>query len=134
MDLPDFDEPFDPDFDPDVLDKKLWAEVPEPIRKDVEQYVEAHLPTDILETLRDLHAHGLPISDDDAFFHFGGGWSSGTFAESGWMTTNWQPAGAWAPIGTTAISAYSPRSLRNGSKGCRFRGRRSRRRSRTKSR
>jgi hypothetical protein len=73
MDLPDFDEPFDPDFDPDLLDKKLWAEVPEPIRKDVEQYVEAHLPTDILEKLRDLHARGIRISSDPAFFHFGGG-------------------------------------------------------------
>jgi hypothetical protein len=41
---PDFDEPFDPDFDPDELDKQLWAEVPGPIRKIVDQYVAAHLP------------------------------------------------------------------------------------------
>jgi hypothetical protein len=43
MHLPDFDELFDPDFDPDLLDKKLWAEVPEPIRKIVEQHVAAHI-------------------------------------------------------------------------------------------
>jgi hypothetical protein len=47
--------------------------VPEPIRKIVEQHVAAHLPADILAKLRDLHARGLPISHDDAFFHFGGG-------------------------------------------------------------
>jgi hypothetical protein len=70
---PDFDDPFDPEFDPDLFDKKRWAEVPQPIRKNVEQHVAAHLPADILAKLRDLHARGLPISDDDAFFHFGGG-------------------------------------------------------------
>jgi hypothetical protein len=35
MDLPDFGELFDPDLDPDFFDKKQWAKVPEPIRKDV---------------------------------------------------------------------------------------------------
>jgi hypothetical protein len=69
MDLPDFDEP----RDPDSFSKKRWAQVPEPVRKDVEQYVMANLPADILTKLRDLHARGLPIGDDDAFFHFGGG-------------------------------------------------------------
>ena len=69
MDLPDFDEP----FDPDLFSKKLWAKVPEPIRKIVEQHVAAHLPDEILAKLRDLHARGIPISSDPAFFHFGGG-------------------------------------------------------------
>ena len=69
MDLPDWDEP----FNPDSFSNGQWAKVSEPIRKIVEQHVAAHLPADILAKLRDLHAHGLPISDDDAFFHFGGG-------------------------------------------------------------
>jgi DNA invertase Pin-like site-specific DNA recombinase len=43
------------------------------IRKDVEQHVLAHLPADLLAKLRDLHARGIPISTDNAFFHFGGG-------------------------------------------------------------
>jgi hypothetical protein len=73
MDQPDFGELFDPDLDPDFFDKKQWAKVPEPIRKDVEQHVAAHLPADILAKLRDLHARGIPISSDPAFFHFGGG-------------------------------------------------------------
>jgi hypothetical protein len=73
MDQPDFGELFDPDLDPDFFDKKQWAKVPEPIRKDVGQHVAAHLPADILAKLRDLHARGIPISSDPAFFHFGGG-------------------------------------------------------------
>jgi hypothetical protein len=31
------------------------------------------LPAKILAKLRDLHARGIPISSDPAFFHFGGG-------------------------------------------------------------
>ena len=73
MHLPDFDDPFDPDFDPDLLDKKPWAQVPEPIRKIVEQHVAARLPAKILAKLRDLRARGIHISSDPAFFHFGGG-------------------------------------------------------------
>ena len=69
MRLPDFDKP----RDPDASSKKQWAEVPEPVRKDVEQHVSANLPDDLLAKLRELHARGLPISHDDAFFHFGGG-------------------------------------------------------------
>jgi hypothetical protein len=71
--LPDFDDPFDPDFDPDLFDKKRWAEVPQPIHKIVEQHVAAHLPAETLAQLRDLHARGIPVSSDPAFFHFGGG-------------------------------------------------------------
>jgi len=37
--------------------------------------VAARLPTKILAKLRDLHARGLPINSDPAFFHFGGGMS-----------------------------------------------------------
>jgi hypothetical protein len=48
MRLADFEKP----RDPDASSKKLWAEVPEPIRKDVEQHVLAHLPADILTKLR----------------------------------------------------------------------------------
>jgi hypothetical protein len=72
MDLLDFD---DPDYDPDLMDMKLWAQVPQPIRKIVEQHVAARLPAKILAKLRDLHAREMPISYDDAFFHFGGGMS-----------------------------------------------------------
>jgi hypothetical protein len=69
MDLPDFDEP----FDPDLSSVRCWARVPDPIRENVEQHVTTHLPADILAKLRDLHARGIPISSDPAFFHFGGG-------------------------------------------------------------
>jgi hypothetical protein len=70
MHLPDFD---DPDSDPDLMDMKRWSEVPQPIRKIVEQHVAARLPAKILAKLRDLHARGIPIDSDPAFFHFGGG-------------------------------------------------------------
>jgi hypothetical protein len=70
MDLPDFD---DPDSGPDLMYMKLWSEVPQPIRKIVEQHVAARLPAKMLAKLRDLHARGIPISSDGAFFHFGGG-------------------------------------------------------------
>src|SRR5947208_5769817 len=66
---PDFEEP----LDPDSSSKKLWIEVQESIRKDVEQHVAANLPAELLAKLRDLHARGIPISTDDAFFHFAGG-------------------------------------------------------------
>src|SRR6476619_2134733 len=69
MHLPDFDEP----FDPDLFSVEHWAKVPESIRKIVEQHVSAQLPAEILAKLRDLHARGIPISSDPAFFHFGGG-------------------------------------------------------------
>ena len=69
MQPPDFDEP----FDPDLFSIEYWAKVPAPIRKNVEQHVAAHLPADLLAKLRDLHARGVPISSDPAFFHFGGG-------------------------------------------------------------
>jgi hypothetical protein len=69
MDLPDFDEP----YDPDSFSIKHCARVPEPIRTSVEQHVAARLPAEILAKLRDLHARGIPISSDPAFFHFGGG-------------------------------------------------------------
>jgi hypothetical protein len=37
---------------PDSFDKKRWAEVPEPIRKIVEQHVAAKLPAELLTKLR----------------------------------------------------------------------------------
>jgi hypothetical protein len=70
MDLPDFD---DPDFNFDLMDIKRWSEVPHPIRKIVEQHVAGRLPAKILAKLCDLHARGIRISSDRAFFHFGGG-------------------------------------------------------------
>src|SRR3954447_3216666 len=66
---PDLDKP----FDPDSSSKELWIEIPESIRKDVEQHVAARLPAELLAKLSDLHAQGSPISYDEAFFHFGGG-------------------------------------------------------------
>jgi hypothetical protein len=69
MGMFDSDEP----FDPDLSSKERWAEVPAPIRKEVERHVRARLPSEVLTKLRDLHARGIPISSDSAFFHFGGG-------------------------------------------------------------
>ena len=70
MEPVDFDDLF---FDPDYFSKEHWAEVPEPIRKIVEQHVAARLPAKTLAKLRELHAGGIPVGSDDAFFHFGGG-------------------------------------------------------------
>jgi hypothetical protein len=52
MNLPDFDEP----FDPDASSKELWTKVPEAVRKDVEQHVMENLPADLLTKLYDLNA------------------------------------------------------------------------------
>jgi len=64
------EEPHDP---LDTLSEGRWAQVPELIRRDVEQHVLAHLPADLLAKLRDLHARGIAIESDPAFFRFGGG-------------------------------------------------------------
>jgi hypothetical protein len=64
---PDWDQPSDP------VSERLWAQVPELIRKDVEQHVVANLPAELVAKLRDLHARRIPIESDPAFFHFGGG-------------------------------------------------------------
>ena len=64
------EEPHDP---LDTLSEGQWAQVPELIRRGVEQHVLAHLPADLLAKLRDLHARGVCIGSDDSFFHFGGG-------------------------------------------------------------
>ncbi|QOZ69327.1 hypothetical protein [Bradyrhizobium arachidis] len=69
MELPYCDEP----FDMDSLSVKTWARVPEPVRKKVELHVAAHLPAEMLATVRDLHARGLPLSSNLAFFHFAAG-------------------------------------------------------------
>ena len=70
MQPPDFEDPLD---SLDSYSEKRWATVPEPIRKDVEQHVLTNLPDNLLTRLRDVHARGIPISSEDAFFHFGGG-------------------------------------------------------------
>ena len=106
---PDWDEPYDP------LSERLWAQVPELIRKDVEQHVVANLPADLLAKLQDLHARGIPIGSDDAFFHFGGGMAVRNLAVNDSVTTSW-PRTASLAIGTGAISGFSPRSLRCASK------------------
>ena len=64
------EEPHDP---LDTLSERRWAQVPELIRRDVEQHVLAHLPADLLAKWRDQHARGVCIGSDDSFFHFGGG-------------------------------------------------------------
>ena len=63
----DWDEPYD------RMSERLWAQVPELIRKDGEQHVVANLPAELMAKLRDLHARGIPIESDPAFFHFGAG-------------------------------------------------------------
>jgi hypothetical protein len=60
-------------LDHDSWREKLWAQVPEPIRKDVEQHVAAHLPADLLAKWRDQHARGVPIGSDEVSFHFSAG-------------------------------------------------------------
>ena len=102
---------------PDSFSEKRWARVPWPIRKIVEQHVAAHLPVEILEKLRDLHARGVSISTDPAFFHFGGGMTVRNLCRERPVTTSWQPAAAWAPIGTPAMSACSPLLPRYASSG-----------------
>src|SRR6267142_2907096 len=64
------EEPHDP---LDTLSEGRRAQVPELIRRDVEQHVLAHLPADLLAKWRDQHARGVCIGSDDSFFHFGGG-------------------------------------------------------------
>jgi hypothetical protein len=73
MHLPDLNKLFDPDFDPDLLAKQRWEQVPGHIRRAVEQHVVTRLPAEILCKLSDLHARGVRIGSDPAFFHFGGG-------------------------------------------------------------
>jgi hypothetical protein len=113
MQPPDFEDPLD---SLDSYSEKLWAQVPEPIRKDVEQHVAAHLTDDLLTKLRELHARGIPIGSDDAFFHFGAGMAVRNLCR----TTQRQRAGcdtASLAIGMGAILGFSSRSLRRVSKG-----------------
>jgi hypothetical protein len=71
----------DESYDPDLSSKKLWAEVPEAIRKQVEQHVSANLPAEVLAKLRDLPRNPsvsiLPASTLTA------AWLSGMFAGNG---------------------------------------------------
>ena len=104
------EEPHDP---LDTLSEGRWAQVPELIRRDVEQHVLAHLPADLLAKWRDQHARGVCIGSDDFLLPlWRRAWLSGTFAENGSATKNWRLAAVSAAIGTIAISGYSPRSLR----------------------
>jgi hypothetical protein len=110
MEQVDFGDLF---FDPDAFSKVRSAEVPEPIRKIVEQHVAARLPAKVLAKLRDLHARGISIGSDDAFYHFGGVLPSETFAEIGSMIGIWQPAGLGGDwdncyIGVLAAVAAAP--------------------------
>ena len=61
MDMFDFEEP----FHPDLFSKERWAGIPEPIRKQVEQHVLAHLSGDMLAQLRDLHCPRNPDCSDE---------------------------------------------------------------------
>jgi hypothetical protein len=125
MDLPDFDETFDPDFDPDLLDMKPWSEVPQPIRKIVEQHVAARLPAKVLPKLR---ATCTPAVSPSVLTRrssiLGAAWPCETFAENGSVTTSRQRAAAWAAIGTTATSVSSSRSPAAPTVSIRFRQRR----------
>ncbi|MET4221769.1 hypothetical protein ABIB00_007005 [Bradyrhizobium sp. LB14.3] len=58
---------------PGARTNQFWAQVPEPIRKDVERHVLAHLPPELVARLRDLHISGESAAFDPAFFHFGSG-------------------------------------------------------------
>jgi hypothetical protein len=68
----------DESYDPDLSSKKLWAEVPEAIRKQVEQHVSANLPAEVLAKLRDLHACRERLSDSElaSYCSLGGDWDS----------------------------------------------------------
>jgi hypothetical protein len=50
------------------------------------------LPAELVAKLRDLHARGIPIESDPAFFHFGAAWLS----ESNSLTTSWKPTASVA--------------------------------------
>jgi len=58
--------------------EKLWEQVAEPIRKEVEQHVAAPLPAGLLAKWRDRYARGERIGSDQISFHFSAGWPSGT--------------------------------------------------------
>jgi hypothetical protein len=60
-------------LDPYSYREKQWAQVPEPIRKEVEQHVAAQLPADLLAKWRDQHARGERVGSDELSFHFGAG-------------------------------------------------------------
>src|SRR5258707_15720015 len=85
-----------------------WAEVPELIRRDVEQHVLAHLPADLLTKWRDQHARGVCIGSDDPFFHFGAGMAVRNLCREQVPTASWKPVGSCS-IGTTAIAACASR-------------------------
>jgi hypothetical protein len=99
---------FDESYDPDLSSEELWAEIPEPIRKQVERHVSARLPAEVLAK---FHAGGIPISSILPSSTLVAAWLSGTFAGSGSMIKSWQHIVRWAAIGTIAISGCSPRSL-----------------------
>jgi hypothetical protein len=80
MDLPDFDEPFDPDF---VSVVKTWAKVPEPIRKNVEQHVAAHLPAIYLRSFVTCTPVECPSVLIRRSSILAAAWPSGTCAENG---------------------------------------------------
>lgn len=86
MDQPEFGGPDNPNLnssprnvsyvEPDNLDAlfaEKWSKIPAAVREGVEQHVASRLPAELLEKLYDLYARGFSISEDDAFFHFGGG-------------------------------------------------------------
>ena len=60
-------------LDHDSVGERRWAQVPEPIRKDVEQHVARDLPADLLAKWRDQHARGERVGSDELSFHFGAG-------------------------------------------------------------
>jgi hypothetical protein len=104
----------------DSFGKKRWAEVPEPIRKIVEQHVAARLPAKSRAKLHELHARGLPISSDPAFFHFGGGLSvrnlcrqrlsDNELAACGGLGGDWDSCyiGVLAAIAATPVRTQAP--------------------------
>jgi hypothetical protein len=65
-------------LDYELSREKLWEQVPEPIRSDVQLHVATHLPADLLAKWRDQHARGERIGSDEISFHFGASWPSGT--------------------------------------------------------
>lgn len=60
----------------EVWSEANWAQVPELIRKDVEEHLRLQLlehAPEVLAKWKDQHARGICIGSDDPMFHFGVG-------------------------------------------------------------
>jgi hypothetical protein len=57
----------------DSSHERLWARLPERIRRQVEDHVAANVPDNLLTKWRDQHARGVEVGSDEPTFHLGVG-------------------------------------------------------------